>query len=275
MGLGRKLMGIKEEAAGTPSIIRILDKEITKYRPAFSPRIVKAALRDFSVKLDAKENFHVEFSKLWSAVNAKVVRESAAFHPSELMNACPRKLYYDITEVVPTDVGANAVDARIQMIFDLGDFFHLYIQTLLLSAGILEEMEAEVVNKKLMLEGHSDGILKFPHKRAILEIKTINARGFAQLKTKAKVDHIYQASIYAVELGMDEIVFLYINKDTCEKKEFFEPVNKEAHANAVSIITGVQDAAKKGVAPERVCIDKLCQRSLTCIYHTHCWKKSK
>lgn len=88
--------------------------------------------------------------------------------------------------------------ARTQRIFDNGDGTHDRIQRYLKEDGILVMDEVPLINDPMEIMGHTDGLLqvrgKMNHMR-VLEIKSINSRGFSGLK-QPKDDHVAQGHTY-------------------------------------------------------------------------------
>lgn len=91
---------------------------------------------------------------------------------------------------------------------------------------------------KMPVVGMADGLIWYRGFWILLEIKTINSRGFAMLRESAIVKHQKQTQIYGelicqghiripkeyrnLDLPRPEkVLFLYINKDTCDLKEFW------------------------------------------------------
>jgi CRISPR/Cas system-associated exonuclease Cas4 (RecB family) len=72
---------------------------------------------------------------------------------------------------------------------------------------------------KYELRGSCDGIIKFEGIPYIFEFKTIKQEDY-NLLFEAKREHRMQAAVYALNFGVDEIMFLYINKNTQEWKAF-------------------------------------------------------
>ncbi len=113
--------------------------------------------------------------------------------------ACLRASYYRRTGAV-----RDTPEARAQRIFKNGDYVHLRIQEYLTKAGILLMDEAPLRNDKYDIQGHTDGILRLSGRNkldielAVLEIKSINDRGFNGLKkdNAAKEAHLDQANVY-------------------------------------------------------------------------------
>ena len=171
-------------------------------------------------------------------------------HPSQIAQ-CPAWMFlkfagYDLPEEPFSDRSAK--------IFDNGDAVHERIQIQLAHAGVLdltmldETMETPIYHEELQIGGHCDGVLNFgpkrdtgrtvimfgvvcpvyefldPSQRSVLEIKSINQRGWNDVKKKGpKHEHIWQANIYAKVLNISRVSFVYECKDTQEWLEFTEP----------------------------------------------------
>lgn len=156
-------------------------------------------------------------------------------------------------------------------IFDNGDAVHERIQVQCCHAGILDvsdfdsTMETPISVESLNIGGHCDGVLNFGprtntgktftmfgvecpiykyanrRKRYVLEIKSINSRGFAQVKKNGpKPEHIWQANIYANALSdIKGVIFIYENKDTQEWEEFVLPLDRSVWDDVVAKVTQV------------------------------------
>lgn len=120
--------------------------------------------------------------------------------PSQV-GTCMRSRYYARTG---EEKDANAVDPRARRIFDNGTHFHIRTQRYMLDAKILLMDEVPVLDEEFNIQGHTDGILdlsgryakgKPPRECAILELKSINDRGFSSLKGP-KPEHREQGLIY-------------------------------------------------------------------------------
>jgi len=104
---------------------------------------------------------------------------------------CLRALYY-------ARIGEkkDVLDPRARRIFDNGSWMHYRIQKYLEQMGVLLIKEAPIFNLEYNIQGHTDGILKyFPSELAVLELKSINSRGFSELK-QVKPEHVIQGSVY-------------------------------------------------------------------------------
>jgi CRISPR/Cas system-associated exonuclease Cas4 (RecB family) len=81
--------------------------------------------------------------------------------------------------------------------------------------------EVKLYNEILELSFLCDGIIR--HKKTgkfyVLEIKTEASFKF-QGRTEPVNKHMFQASAYAACLGIDDIIFIYENRDFCNRKAF-------------------------------------------------------
>lgn len=177
--------------------------------------------------------------------------------PSQV-GACKRAIYYARLQY-PSD---GSIDPRTRRIFDNGSFTHLRLQEYLAKCGILISDEVPCINEKLNIQGHTDGFLnlgtktettiKIPKGKfivrktvpvysdiGILEIKSINSNGFANLKT-AREDHQQQAMVY---LYCSEERRKYLRKTYKNHIEFIRS-EKEREAFFRSRFEHIKDGSK-------------------------------
>ena len=128
--------------------------------------------------------------------------------PSQ-MGGCIRRQYYSRIRLKSDE----SADPRSCRIFDMGTHVHLRLQNYLLDMGILLMDEVPVYNKKYNIQGHTDGIITLKDSElGILEIKSINSKGFSNLKSP-KGNHITQgiAYIFCIERRRQELRRTYKN----------------------------------------------------------------
>lgn len=92
----------------------------------------------------------------------------------------------------------GVISPRLRRIFDNGHAVHERIQSLAKRSGVLAMDEVPLFHKELEIQGHTDGIVFLKGGRVeaqVLEIKSINGRGFTLLKD-AREDHKAQAQVY-------------------------------------------------------------------------------
>lgn len=282
VGLGavlRKIASEKDPEKVT-SIVDAIDKACSEGITsvgAFSVIGMQRSCKKMSELLTdfKREEFFVEFFKMYNLAMAPDMRARNVFHPSQLMEDCPRKLTYDLMGVAPTDVRSRVISGSLQRVFDVGTWYHVYIQNILYQLGLLEQAEVPVVNPERYLNGKADGVFKkevFGCK-TVLEIKTMNSFIYGRAIFKPFKKHEFQASLYARELGAEKVLYLYINKDTSEIKQFLEPLNEEMLDTADKKMESIISHMKKETLPARKCSDKMCDAAIECPFSTLCFTK--
>lgn len=245
---------------------------------AFSVLGIKRQLKSLLSLIDEddfdRDRFFSEFNSLYSLVMAPDKRAKGVFHPSQLLDGCSRQMTYDLAGVAPTDKVFRPIGAELQRTFDVGTWYHIYIQAILYRIGYLEQAEVPVVNKKKFLNGKADGVFKKEifGEKVVLEIKTMNNWNFTKAIFKPFKKHEFQASLYARELGAKKVLYLYINKDTSEIREFLMPLNEEQLAIADKKMDKIITHVKEKTLPPRCCSDKFCDNALACPFASLCFK---
>jgi len=79
--------------------------------------------------------------------------------------------------------------------------------------------ETKLYHKDLNISFLCDGIIKYKGQYYILEIKTETIYKW-QSRDGVAEEHIPQGTAYATCLGINQIMFLYENRDNCDKKAF-------------------------------------------------------
>jgi hypothetical protein len=256
---------------------------------------IRARLQEMVDMLDYNGAIHKEdrnrlVLECFRLAFSKEPRKGGAFHPSEIAvenPICDRKLYFQYGNVEHDKGFAReaVTNNGLQRIFDIGTFLHLYIQSNLDYAGVLEDFEVPVSSPENGIEGAGDGItVGLYNKRLGLEIKSINDFGFKSLRG-VKPEHLKQASIYFSLLGITEILFVYYNKNTSEFKEYVVPVDDRyvedfkrlaqgiiKMYNSQSRINRTADATLHTL-PARLCCGKRTdKRALGCAYGDTCFR---
>lgn len=263
---------------GTPSVIPYLNKSILN-REHFSLRNIKASLLKMLALLDnnsgnfddIREPFMKEFFEFYSRVFGDPKRAGASVHLSSFQNECDRKVFYDLMGEPVSDHNTKVIDPLLQRIFDQGTWWHTYVQYHLYRSGVLEQAEVPVVLEEEFIKSRADGKLLILDKNLLLEIKTMN--GFAFQKLSAPYDyHHYQASNYADILKLDGILYLYINKDSGDLKEFYEVPSTKFIKERTEKISSIKDYMSSNELPERFCGSRMEDRAANCPYCTTCFK---
>lgn len=151
--------------------------------------------------------------------------------PSQV-GTCMRARYYARTGC---DKDVNAVDARARRIFDNGTHFHIRMQEYLREAGILLMDEVPVLNERYNIQGHTDGVLNISNSEdgefkecAILELKSINDRGFSDLRV-VKPEHREQGLVYVYCIE-EHRKFLHNKYDSYDSFRFSAPLRMKKYA---------------------------------------------
>lgn len=213
-------------------------------------------------ELGAIREFLLEVSRTGSA------RKSGVLSPSYISySPCSRKDFYSLMKVKPTNF--HPIDEQLLLTFDVGHFWHKYIQMHLWWAGMID-VEPDVDIPEWKIYGHADGVFKPPYKRMVLEIKTMDTNLFSRL-TEPMAYHVKQATIYAKGLDAEFIVFVYIDKNKGKRKMFIVPPNEDMWREIKSYSFEVQKAKRANKAPKRVCGDEFSERAMSCPYRDHCF----
>lgn len=281
--LGRILRGISEkETTDKVSVSDAINKACAggvTSAGAFSLIGIRRQIKNLLHLLEAddfdRDSFFSEFNTLYSLVMAPDKRAKGVFHPSQLLDGCMRQMTYDLMRVSPTDKVTRPIGAELQRTFDVGTWYHIYMQCILYRIGYLEQAEVPVVNKDKYINGKADGVFKEEvfGEKVVLEIKTMNNWNFTKAIFKPFKKHEFQASLYARELGAKKVLYLYINKDTSEIREFLMPINEEQLAIADKKMGTVIAHVKEGTVPAKSCSDKFCDNALACPFASLCFKE--
>lgn len=280
--LGKILKGISSEKSDVFSVAKAINKACSDGATSSGRFSIFGIKRQLDKMLSLVESedfdrdaFFVEFNALYSLVMAPSKRERGVFHPSQLLDGCARQMVYSLSGCSYTDDIVKPIGAELQRTFDVGTWYHLYIQNILYNIGLLEQSEVPVINKEKYINGHADGVFKenvFGEK-VVLEIKTMNNWNFSKAVFKPFKKHEFQASLYARELGAKKVLFLYINKDTSEIREFLVPLNDEQLEIADKKMGSVIEHVKNGTLPNRTCPNKFCDDALMCPFASLCFRE--
>lgn len=110
--------------------------------------------------------------------------------------------------------------------------------------------ETKLFNKKLNISFLCDGIIRYKGKYYILEIKTETSNKFWDRKD-VNPDHILQGTAYSVNLGLDNVLFLYECRDNCSKKAFMLHVTDKMKQDLVGKITECDGYVERMICPPK------------------------
>ena len=131
-----------------------------------------------------------------------------------------------------------------------------------------KEFETKLYDKRRNLVFLCDGILKYRGKYYILEIKTETSFKWMNRDTYDSY-HNYQSYAYSLELGIEDILFLYENRDICTKKSFISHITEENRKEIEDRLLKCDEYVSQKIVPpmESTITSKTCQY---CDYKTVC-----
>lgn len=111
-------------------------------------------------------------------------------------------------------------------------------------------VETKLYHKKLNMSFMCDGIIRYKGKYYILEIKTETSNKFWH-RDRVDTAHHNQATAYSLALGLDDVMFIYISRDTLDLKAFLFNVTDDMRSQLVGLIECCESYAKKSAIPPK------------------------
>ena len=173
------------------------------------------------------------------------------FYPSSLGNLCDRFLYNSYNGLIVEQV----IDPITRRIFDCGDYLGYRYEKYFEKMGILLGTETPVRCDLPPISGRLDFLIK--HEKtgtALIELKSINQRGFLALKGP-KDDHYIQIQIYLNLTNNLNGIVLYENKNDQSIKAFAVEKNEatwEMIRDRCLNIMALTDSEKTGLLFKKV-----------------------
>ena len=130
------------------------------------------------------------------------------------------------------------------------------------------DFETKVYDPKHNIIFLCDGILNYKGKIFVFECKTESSFKFMN-RTGVDDSHKYQAYTYSLEFGINDVLFLYENRDICNKKSYILHVTEENKQFMLDRISTCDQYIELGVTPPKPedVEKKTCQY---CEYKTQC-----
>lgn len=128
--------------------------------------------------------------------------------------------------------------------------------------------ETKLYNKKYNISFLCDGIIKYKNRYYILEIKTETSYKWCN-RTYVDANHYKQATAYSLSLGLDNVIFVYVNRDICDMKAYMFHVTDDMRLDIIKYIETCNqyvDQKKTPPKPENV-TKKTCEY---CSYRILC-----
>lgn len=236
------------------------------------------------------EQAFLEDLKISIVKNERPYRPSKYYKPSS-MN-CIRNMYYQRTGAEVTN---NTKTSELEGILESGSDRHERIQKAIMSMKdngfpceyidvesyvksrnlkdikIIEKkgIETKCLNTKYNISFLTDGIIKYKDHYYVLEIKTETTSKFWR-RDEPEDHHKTQATAYSLSFHIDDVIFLYENRDNCSKKTFLVHVTPEMKMDrVVGKIESCDGYVKRGIVPPKCENKKICQY---CNYMLRCKK---
>lgn len=130
--------------------------------------------------------------------------------------------------------------------------------------------ETKLYHKKYNMSFMCDGIIKYKSHYYILELKTESSFKFLNRKD-VDPSHYNQAIAYSLAFGLDQVIFVYINRDVLDMKAFMFNVTGEMKEGLVGYIEDCDGYVNRKIVPPKPenVLKKACSY---CIYKTQCKK---
>lgn len=114
-----------------------------------------------------------------------------------------------------------------------------------------KQFETTVYNKDLDMLFLCDGLIKFENKYYIVEIKTENSTNFYKRIGVAE-EHKHQATCYSLSFLINNVIFIYENRDFCLRKAFLFTVTDTLKDEVKNLIKKCNECVDKKILPEKM-----------------------
>lgn len=238
-------------------------------------------------QINPADKFLNEFIRTIQA-NQRTGTPSKTYKPSS-MGGCSRSIYYELTGA-PTD--GVPEDYSFTGICESGTARHETLQNYVMqmkdasfdwewvdpaeyvaekkipNMEVVERSGNEVkfYNSLYNMRFLCDGIVKLGDRYFILEFKTESCYKFDKHDDAWKA-HKMQATCYSLCFDIDDVIFIYENRDVCTKKAFLVTVTDEMKDEVEEKIAEIDMAIDEGYVPEKEDSASECQY---CDYKRQC-----
>jgi hypothetical protein len=159
-------------------------------------------------------------------------QRTGSFYPSK-WGDCDRSMALEFLKAPQNFV---AHDPRLKITFEFGNALHESLQKLFRRHAehkgweFLDEVRITRDSNPWFVSGRIDGVHYRPmeDRRSSVEFKSINDSGFASLWNGPLNNHLTQGNLYLglAPYSIDEMHYIYVNKNTSAMKEFVRPFDK-------------------------------------------------
>ena len=112
------------------------------------------------------------------------------------------------------------------------------------------DYETKLYHKNLNMSFLCDGIIKYKNMYFILELKTENTNKF-WMREGVDLNHYNQGTAYSLSLQIDNVIFVYINRDVFDMKSFMFTPTDEMKQELVGRIVECDSYIKKFKVPPK------------------------
>lgn len=223
-------------------------------------------------KLNPEDEFLDDLKRSIELTEKKAAtKPSRTYKPSSMK--CVRNMYYQVTgadsdEQDPkysqigilnsgTDIHVRIQTAIDQMKFNGIDCEYIDVEEFVKSRNLdyltvrfKQGMETKLYHNLLNMSFMTDGIIRYKNHYYILELKTENNYKWTMRKGVAE-EHYAQGTAYSIAFNIDEVIFVYINRDNLEMKSYMLNVTDEMKQAMVAKIDESDKYVKLHKAPPK------------------------
>lgn len=219
-----------------------------------------------------EDGFLNDLKRSIEMTDEKYARKPSQTYKPSSMN-CIRQSFYQIVGTDPDPANSSYISVGI---CNSGSDIHVRIQTAILDMkengmdceyvpvdefvrlrGLkdinivgVSGMETKLYHKKFNMSFMCDGIIKYKNHYYILELKTENSNKFFN-RNSVDYNHYHQATAYSLAFGLDEVLFVYISRDTLDMKSFMLNVTPAMKEELVGYIEECDSYVKRLIAPPK------------------------
>lgn len=247
-------------------------------------------IEDAQKEQPINESFVADLNAAIEKVDAENTRPpSQSYKPSSL--GCIRNMYFQLTAVIPDSERRNSnligicesgsdrherLQAAISKMKNIGiDCEYIDVANFVKSRGLNDLVirekngfETKLYHKSLNMSFMCDGIIRYKKQYFILEIKTESVYKWQGRRGVAD-EHKAQGTAYSVCLGLDKVMFLYENRDNCDKKAYVLEITTEMKEALISKIAEC-DKYVSALTPPPIPLDIQKRDCNYCRYKTEC-----
>lgn len=122
---------------------------------------------------------------------------------------------------------------------------------------VKNDFETKCKNELLQLSFLCDGLVRWQGKVYIMEIKTETMFKFNK-HTEPYEEHKMQATCYGMCIGVDDVIFLYENRDNFEKKAYVYHITDDMKEQVLHKLQECEKYVELGISPKVYCNSSYC-----------------